>query len=420
MRERLVIAFVGLTIAVIVIFGIPRAYFLADLVREREQSTLDGTATTLAALVRERERAGGDVDVPLLEHGLVGADHVEYVPADGPGLAVGNAVSDPSDSLVEERTLGDGSVLTLRVAGDTVARDVQEAITPLVLLGLALAAGSAVLGFGLARRLSRPFRDLARFSRDLGHGRFDIAVPSYSVPEAEAIGVSLRGAAAQLDQLVRHEREFAVNASHQLRTPITALRLGLEDLSLWPETDPKVQAELERVLGELDRLSAAIDELLDLSRGRRLGEHRDVDLSALVAATALRWQKQVEDSGRRLVVQSNGKVPARLAPGPVEQVLDVLIDNARVHGRGTITVQTRHAGTHLEVAVMDEGEPTLRSEVFQRGVTTRRVDGDAHGIGLAVASELSELSGGHLSLDASAPTTRFVLWLPVRQGEVIG
>lgn len=420
MRERLVIAFVGLTIAVIAIFGIPRAYFVADLVRDQEQSALDGTATTLAALARERQRTGGEVDAELLEHGLAGAERVEYDPAGGPGLAVGISLSDTKDGLVEERSLPDGSVLTLRVSGHTLNSDVQQAITPLVLLGLALAAGSAILAFGLARRLSRPFRDLAGFSRDLGHGRFDIAVPSYRVPEAEAIGVSLRGAAAQLDQLVRHEREFAVNASHQLRTPITALRLGLEDLALWPETAPEVQEELERVLGELDRLSAAIDELLDLSRGRRLGEHRDVDLGALVAATAHRWQRQVEEAGRRLVVQSNGKVPARLAPGPVEQVLDVLIDNARVHGRGTITVQTRHAGTHLEVAVMDEGEPTLRSEVFQRGVTTRREDGGPHGIGLAVASELSELSGGHLSLDGSAATTRFVLWLPVRQGEVIG
>lgn len=409
MRERLVIAFVGLTLAVIGLYGVPRAYFLADLVREQEWTTLDSTAAALEGLVEERRERGGDVDVELLEHGLTGADRVEYLPAQGEVLVAGGA-EDADGGIEVVRDLPGGGALHLSVSGDTVTAGVRTAITPLVLLGLVLAVGSALLGYGIARRMSRPFQELAVHSRELGHGRFDIDVPSYRVPEAEAIGASLRGAASRLDALVRREREFAANASHQLRTPVTALRLGLEDLTLWPETAPEVRAELERGIAELDRLSAAIDELLDLARGRRLDDQEVVALDSLVLAAAVRWQTTLAADGRELVVDTDGTARTRAATGAVEQVLDVLVENARVHGSGAITVEARDAGTHLEIAVADEGTRTLGPDVFRRGVTSR--DGAGHGIGLAVAADLAELCGGHLSLDAASPTTRFVMWLP--------
>ena len=108
-------------------------------------------------------------------------------------------------------------------------------------LGLVLLA--AVTGFLLAKRLARPFGELADAADHLGQARFDVALPHYSIPEAEAIGAALRRASTQLDSLVEREREFAANVSHQLRTPVTALRLTLEDLSMWPETPPTVAAE---------------------------------------------------------------------------------------------------------------------------------------------------------------------------------
>ncbi|HWJ11318.1 MAG TPA: HAMP domain-containing sensor histidine kinase [Nocardioides sp.] len=416
MRERLVIAFVGLTLAVIGLYGVPRAYFLADLVRDQQWSTLDGTAGALAGLVEERRDNGGDVDEALLEHGLSGADRIEYRPASGDPVVVGAPADGEGGIAVAREVDGDGT-LRLSVSGNTVSSEVRDAITPLVLLGLALAIGSAVLGFVIARRMARPFQELAGHSRELGHGHFQIDVPSYAVPEAEAIGVSLRGAAGRLDELVRREREFAANASHQLRTPITALRLSLEDLALWPETDPAVAAELERGIGELDRLSAAIDELLALARGRRIDAREEVDLLALVQASAARWERRLGPEGRELVVRHEGRRSrTRVSSGPLEQVLDVLVENACTHGRGTITLEVRDAGTHLEIVVGDEGVRQIGTEVFRRGVSSGPPGSE--GIGLAVASELAELGGGHLSLDTSSPTTRFVLWLPLRDEAV--
>lgn len=412
MRERLVLAFVGLTLAIIALYGVPRAYFLADLVHDDAVEQLDAGATTMAALVSERERSVDPVDGQLLEHGLASADRVEYTAPDGEVWAVGPAVP-VSGSIVETRRLAGGSRLTMRTAASTLSERTEQAIIPLVLLGTLLAMAAAALGLWLARRMSRPFTELARVARQLGDGQFQIDLPSYSVPEAREICVSLKSTGERLEQLVRREREFAVNASHQLRTPITALRLSLEDLALWPDTTPEMREELERSVAELDRLNGAITELLDLARGRRLGERSEIDLSALVAAVADRWQTRIEEEGRAVVTRAPGLIHAQVPAGPVEQVLDVLIENARLHGRGTITLTTRDAGSHLEVVVADEGSRSLGGDIFRRGVTTRSAPGDAHGIGLAVASELAEVAGGHLSLDTSAPTTTFVLWLPV-------
>jgi signal transduction histidine kinase len=409
MRERLVIAFVGLTLAVIGLYGVPRAYFLADLVRSQERSALDGTATALQQLYDEHASHGGQIDERLLAVGLASADRVELTPRGGHPMAVG-ARPDGKGGITVRRELQDGSVLRLSVSGETVGATIRDAIMPLVLLGLGLGLGSAILGVVLARRLSRPFQELAGFSRELGHGRFDLDVPTYSVPEADAIGSSLRGAAARLDDLVTRERQFAANASHQLRTPITALRLNLEDLTLWPETDPAVAAELEKGLGELDRLSTSIDELLDLARGRRLDAQQEVDLVALVKASTARWPRRLAEESRTIALRTGRSASTRVPAGPVEQVLDVLIDNARLHGEGTITVEVRDAGTHLEIAVGDEGTRRIGPDVFRRGVSTG--DGDSEGIGLAVASELAEVCGGHLTLDTTAASTRFVLWLP--------
>lgn len=413
MRERLVLAFVLLALGVIALYGVPRAYSRADLVHDNESQRLSSASQDVAALVEERRLRGAEVDAALLAHGLLGTDRVEYsAPGETP-LAVG-APRDADGGMSRTQAIPGGGAVTVRLSGSTVSEELRSALAPLVILGLGLAALAALAGLVLARRLARPFQELAQSARQLGQGDFDIEVPAYSIPEAEAIGASLRGAASQLDRLVRREREFAANASHQLRTPLTALRLSLDDLALWPETTPPVRAELERVLGELDRLNVAIGELLDLARERTLGAHGAIDLAALVAAAAGRWERRLRDDQRALVVRRSGTVRAQLPVGPLEQVMDVLIENARLHGSGTITVEARDAGTHLEVAVSDEGVLDLRPEIFQRGMTTRSdgADDGAHGVGLTVASELADAIGGHLSLDRASATSRFLLWLP--------
>src|SRR6478672_2316448 len=283
MRERLIAAFVGLTIAIVALYGIPRAYIVAELVQQSEERKIERSLDLLAILLVERSSDPAPITEEYLASLLNEAERIEYVSPDGAStIAAGAALSDGAQDIVRSIPLENGGQVTLARASDLVEQRVADAVMPVVLLGIALILGSVLLGFWLARRLARPFQDLARVADELGSGRFDVEVPHYRVPEAEEIAFALRSSTDALRELVRREHEFAANASHQLRTPVTALRLELEDLAMWPETPPVVADELGRALRELDRLSETVTELLALARGQRLAAVAEVDLGAIV------------------------------------------------------------------------------------------------------------------------------------------
>ena len=408
MRDRLIGALVGMTIAVVVLFSVPRAYLVADLVERQEERKIERSADLIAILVAERQSDAQPLTSEFLEQTLNRAEYVEYVAPDGSTVSAGEPPPGDDSDITVTQELPDGGELTVARSGTLVEERVSDALLPLVVVSLSLTVLAVVVGYFLARRMARPFTELARKADQLGEGRFDLDVPHYRVPEAEHIGTALRGAAAQLDDLVRREREFAVNASHQLRTPITALRLEIEDVTLWPETPPEVADHLHGVLGELDRLSAAITELLDVARGKRIPAAA-VDLNQLIGQAVERWRTRFTAADRSVVQLDQGTIAVRVPPGPVTQILDVLLENAAVHGAGRVEVVAEDLDTHVQVRVSDEGTPTFGQEVFGRGVTSTGT-----GVGLAVASELAESMGGYLSLETEAPT-QFVLRLPQRR-----
>lgn len=415
MRERLIGILVVLIVGVVVLYAVPRAYFTADLVRDHETEIIERTADFLEARIDSRTLSGTPIDATTLESALHGTDGARYVASDGTTVEAGQLDDDPSSALVEIRRTDGGGTLTVTRDRSIVTTEVENALVPLIVLGVLLASVACAIGYVVAGRMSRPFDRLAAAAGELGRGNFELDLPQGGVPEARAISEALRTAATRLDELVRREREFAVNASHQLRTPITALRLELEDLTYWPETTPEVAAQVRRSIGEIDRLTASIDDLLDLARRQRHGDQVDLDLTEFVADTVERWRRRVGDEQRDLVVTESAPVRAVISTGPVSQVIDVLIDNARLHGSGTITITTRDVGDSVQVRVGDEGMRTFGSEIFRRGASSGIGVGAGSGVGLAVASELAEAAGGHLSLDETATTTCFVLLLPARR-----
>lgn len=408
MRERLVAALVGMTVAMIAIYAIPRAYLLAWSVEGEEQVKIERNATLMAALLDERIGAGHEVDEEFLSRFLLTEGSIDYVSSDGERIHAGDPL-EASTQLRQTRTLTDGGSVVVARSDDVIDERISEALVPLVSIGLGLVALSAFVGFFLARRLSRPFKELAEVAEKIAGADFDVTVPPYAVPEAEAIGSALRHASTQLDELLTREREFAANASHQLRTPIAALRLTLEDLTFWPETPPAVAEELTANIGELDRLSSAISELLELSRGRRLAEAVEIDLRELIGQALERWASHYEEIDRPLVQETPESLVVRVAPGPVLQVLDVLIENACSHGQGRVTVGAHRRDTFVDILVSDEGTATPDNDVFTRG--THGDDSQGHGLGLTIAVQLAASLGGRLTL-LDAPHTTFALQLP--------
>jgi signal transduction histidine kinase len=409
MRDRLVLAFVLLAVGIIALYGIPRAYIVADLIQTSEERRVVRLADFLAVLMAERE-AESEVTEEFLTPLLIEGERIVFTRADGRTVTAG-APAAPDDISSVAEVPGGGSVEFSR-SGEVISGRVQEAVMPVVTIGIALMIAAAVTGILLARRLSRPFVRLAGVARELGEGSLALRPERSRIPEARAIGEALRSSATTLEQRIRREHEFAANASHQLRTPITALRLELEDLSLWPETPPPVREQLDHALLEIDRLSDAITQLLELARGGTPGGESWIPLGTMLDQAAKRWQGQAKTLDRRITVRPHDFASVS-APAPAAQILDVLIHNALVHGRGQVTVSGARANGYVTVHVSDEGPRPDARTIFQRipGKST----GGGEGIGLALSAELAEALGGHLLLQAT-PTTSFSLILPQRTG----
>jgi signal transduction histidine kinase len=372
-RERLVAAFVGLTFVVVALYGIPRAYSLADLVHDQEQDRLDRTAQLVAVAIDERRDNDQRIDTAFLDQ-LAGPGEGIVVQHRGGDGARTSDFSTPSGGDIWSTVDIDGGSVTVTLDGDEINDAISHALMPLVLLGLLLVLLSGAAGYALSTRIARPFQDLAAAARGLGTGQLHPKLPDYKIPEAQAIATALRTSGEKLDTLIQHERDFSIHASHELRTPVTALRLDLEDLALWPETPETVAAQLHRSLGELDRLSDAITEMLSVARGLSAESEIDLDLDALIADTVAR----VTTLGRRVTHEPVGPLPTHLDPAPVVAALELLVG-------GGSKVRATDRGTHLEVAITMSGQDE-ETAARRRGAATDLI--------VAAGGSVSRTTGG--------------------------
>ena len=407
MRERLVAAFVLVALFTLLAFGVTRAYALQQLIGQTQELRADRAAAVVATRLTRLQEEHQPVTLRLLEALAVGDEKILYDAGAGPRLVAGDRHLSPAagDLVGAARTAGGATVTIVRDRG-IVDAAISAAVLPVVLVAGVLVAAAALLGYVVARRLSRPFQELARIARDLGRGRFDVEVPRYAIPEADTVGRALATSAAQMHTLVVRERDFAANASHQLRTPITALRLELEDLALGEQSTAAGAEQLHRALAELERLNTSVTNLLNLARGRTVAT-TDVDVSALIEEAATRWSETAARQRRTVSAAPYRPLRLRLAPGPIEQVLDVLLDNALTHGCGAVTLDVGEFDEHVRVRVTDEGALPAGENVFR----VRPADSEATVIGLADASRIADALGGHLTLERG-PATVFSLMLP--------
>jgi len=275
----------------------------------------------------------------------------------------------------------------------------------MALLGMVILVLAYVAAERLARRLSAPLEGLAESAVTLGAGGFGLSVPRTGVQEVDVVGAVLEDAGQRLGERFQRERAFSADASHQLRTPITALRLTLEGAEVDPTVDlPTVTSE---ALTQVDRLESTVEDLLALARDLP-GTTEPVWVGPVVDSLRDRYRSALSTQGRSLVVEVGAALPPSAFPeAALRQILDVLVDNALVHGTGTVTVSARSSGTGVSVVVHDEGElPDGDPEdMFRRRSPVAR----GTGIGLALARSLAEAEGARLLAGRYEGGTRFTL-----------
>jgi signal transduction histidine kinase len=205
----------------------------------------------------------------------------------------------------------------------------------------------------------------------------------------------------RLERLVRSQRDFVADASHQLRTPLTGLRLRVE-AARGESRDPDVTEELDAALEELDRLALMIDELLQLSRaGERAGAGERLALPELATRAADRWTAAAAERDQRLTATADGAGAAWMSTEDADRILDALVENALGYSPAGSDVEVAALAGRLEVRDrgpgLAPGEEESVFERFHRGGAGRAA-APGTGLGLPIARELARRWGGEVTL----------------------
>lgn len=436
MRRRIVSIAVVTALLATLLFGFPLGAFAAQFFLDRERSDVERFAETAAVSVaaelargqRPTRLAPVDPDVDLALYDVDGSPRI------GRGLASadrtvrealeGRVASDDDAGgyLLVAVPVTDGTRVVAVVLASTGYAEVrwQIAGTWAVMLGIAAAAvaSAGLLARLQAGRLAEPLEALSAAAQRLGEGDFSVRARESGIAEIDAVSGALAVTAVRLGDRVRYERERSADASHQLRTPLTALRLVLETAVDQP---PPVQARaVSTALEAADRLERTIEDLLQLAHDppQPVGA---LDLEAVVREAAATARLGLRARGRELGVIVAASVPsARASSAAVRQVLAVLLDNATVHGDGLVSVVVREASGAVAIDVADSGggvdDP---STIFTRRTGAGEGGNGRTGVGLGLARTLAEGQGGRLTLTRARPPV-FTLLLPVVDAEAGG
>jgi signal transduction histidine kinase len=404
-RRRLTTSTALIALTAVLVLGIPLGAVEGARVRSEQTGKIEREADAAASVIDDRLQRGiapttANV-APLARPG-----HRLTVLAAGRRIQAGARLT---GNVVTTRAGTTGAAaVTAAAPASEIDRRVRRSWLLIALLGVGGIAVATALAAIQARRLSRPLERVAVTSARLGDGDFSARAPRSGVPEIDAIGQALDTSAGRIAELVAREREFSSNISHQLRTPLTALRLRLEEAAR--AGDPEaLREELDAALREADRLEAMIAELLALARSTARGDQVTVELSTVARDHAAAWAAVFARSGRQLSVTAASGVRAMASQGTVGQVLDVLVANALQHGAGPVTVRVAQDARFATITVEDTGAGVAddaAERIFERGASRT----DSTGIGLHLARALARSDGGSLRLTRAAPP-RFELRL---------
>lgn len=286
-----------------------------------------------------------------------------------------------------------------------VSQDVQ-AISRALWRGRAAVVGLAALVFALgflvavvlARRLAWPIVALRETASAVADGDMTALAPERGSREQVEVARTFNAMTGRLDRTLTAQQQFVANASHQLRTPLTGVRLRIEEAA--HGADAAAAAHLDAAMREVDRLSSTIDDLLRLSRAdERPQTPRPVELAPLVAEVAAHHEDAARRAGRSISVESEEAGVVLAEPGDLAQILDTFVENALRYGEGPVEI--RAAGQVVTVADrgpgLAPGEDDGRLlERFRRGAAARGHSGT--GLGLAIADALATRWGLRISL----------------------
>ncbi len=447
MIRRLLASYLLLTLVVLIALEVPLALGYRDHQMDQLTSGIERDAFVLSSYLSDSLSGGTPVDLTTVVTNytastggrVVIVNSTGDVLADSEPASAGkrNFLSRPeiADALDREiatgtrysTTLGTGLVYVaipisigdqvfgaLRVSYSTDQVDAEVRRYWVVLLGAGLVTLilAAALGVLLARWVTRPIAKLRDAATRIGDGELSArAEIERGPPEIKDLAAAFNATAVRLEELVTAQEQFVADASHQLRTPLTALRLRLEMLEI--DSNDGNRDDIEGARKEVHRMSRMVDGLLALARAERtLGARPGrLELDKALQERAAAWQPVAEERDVSIVARGGG-FKARCTSDMLSQVLDNLIANA-LEVAPANSVLTLHAtaedsssGSIIAIHVVDQG-PGLTDEQRERAfdrfwrATNERGELGGTGLGLAIVQKLVESEGGRAELRAA-------------------
>lgn len=436
MTRRLLLSYLTVTMFVLIVLELPFAALVADRERRELVTGLERDALILATLYEDAlDRNAPYSPTPALEYAESSSTRVVVVDTDGRSIVdtVRNVNDDFSNREEVARALA-GEIASGRRHSDDLDRDLLFVAVPVAsggqifgavritadpadveqtihrfwwtLAGVALVvlAAMALVGWVIARSIARPIVAVRDAAVRAGAGDLDVDIEVGDAPtELSELVQRFNEMASRLRDLIDRQRSFVGDASHQLRTPLTGLRLRLENLE--NTVDDASLPDVQGALTEVERLGRLVEQLLVLARAEDAPAVPEmVDLAQRVTERCDLWTAVASESGVSIRSRGagNGHVAASAVPGAVDQILDNLIDNAlSVSPEGSvIEVRLEPGRAHHTVRVLDSGPGMTTAQLerafdrFWRGGTT----GAGTGLGLAIVRRLAEASGGGAEL----------------------
>ena len=403
MRARFVRSTLVVVLASIGVLAVALVWLNQQAIERDYQQRVKAEADQLAATY-SRLHDPLRVQQELDDTARVGRN-VSVTAPDGTSFDDGVVVSPPRWS--KPGSTPDGWVVHLTQSSD-IARQ-AEVVSALLILGMGAAAAAVAIlvTWRESGRAVAPLAGLADAAARLGSGDARPTGVRYGVAELDAVAQALDTSAARINQLVNQERNLTVDVSHQLRTPLTALSMRLDEILLADDVDA-MHSEAVAAQEQVERLAGVVETLLgrDEPEGERVSV---VSLDAVVDQQVREWSPAFEAARRDLVVAGVPGLSARGSRGGVAQVLATLLENSLVHGAGATTITRRRAAGALVIEVRDDGAgvpAAVAGQVFERSVS----GAGGTGVGLALARSTAHEFGGQLQL-LDAQSAKFGLFL---------
>jgi signal transduction histidine kinase len=461
--KRLLLSYLTITVIVLLMLQVPLGIFYAQRERERVAADVEHDANVVASLYEDDLEAGAALDPTPAEiyeartgarvvvvdaAGISRVDTAAPVERDfstRPEIAAalegtGTSGTRPSDTLgtdllyVAVPVASGGTVHgALRITIDTsdVTQRIRTFWFALVAVAAVVLLAVAVIGWVIARSVTRPVRELTDTASRFASGDLSVS-PTVVVgpPEIQALDASMAAMARRLDAVLSTQRAFVADASHQLRTPLTALRLRLENLQsrLPSGSGDGLDDEVERAIDETNRLTELVTNLLQLARADEKPASSPSDLRTLVVDRVDTWTAVADERRVRLIGPAIGTtrpVMVSAVPGAIEQILDNLLDNAVRASpvEGVVTVGIDEAADTAALWIEDRGsgltddEKSQATRRFWRGATST----PGTGLGLAIVDALASASGGSTELsDTEGGGLTVTVTLPRAAGSTVG